>query len=80
MVRPLDRVDAVDLDEAEPADQRQQVRAPRSTDRRFRQGVAIKEDASCGAVADVRVAHRDASACGERIRAKVDVNSGIRDL
>jgi hypothetical protein len=79
VVRPLDRVDAVDLDEPEPADERQQVRAPRRTDRRLRQGVAIEEDASCGAVANARAAHRDASAYGESIRLKVDVNIGIWD-
>jgi hypothetical protein len=80
VVRPLDRVDAVDLDEPEPTDQRQQIRAPRRTDRRFRQRVTIKEDASCGAVADARVAHRHASAFAGRIRMKVNVNSEIRDL
>ena len=80
MVRRLDRVDAVDLDEPEPADQRQQVRVARRTDRPFPQRVTIGKDASYDAVANARVAHRDARACREKFRMQADVSIGILDL
>ena len=78
VVRPLDGVDAVDLDEAEPADQGQQVRAPRGAGRRFRQSVAIEEDAPGVAVADPRVVHRSEPRCSESLRASSGIFEGIQ--
>ena len=61
VVRPLDGVDAVDLHEAQPTDQRQQVSPPRLARREPGERVALEEQPAGVAVRDQRSRHgRDA--------------------
>lgn len=49
-MRPLHRIDAVDLNEAEALDQIMQRGAARGTGRLLRQGVAVEEQPPCVAI------------------------------
>jgi hypothetical protein len=61
-------------------DQGRQVGASRCTSGRFRQGVTVEKDATCGAVADALSIHCAAGACSGALRLWADAVIGIRDL